>query len=147
MTTTALAFELPHALEATEPPEARGAARDDVRLMVADAPEDHITHAAFTELPEFLAAGDLVVVNVSQTLPAAVAATRADGSAGPRALRHPGAQARRPLAGGGAALAPMAPTRPAGARGRRSRSRVTRPHPRPPRKLGRSSPPTPRARA
>ena len=78
--TTALAFELPHALEATEPPEARGNARDAVRLMVAEAREDHITHAAFTELPEFLAAGDLVVVNVSQTLPAAVAATRSDGT-------------------------------------------------------------------
>jgi S-adenosylmethionine:tRNA ribosyltransferase-isomerase len=80
-TTTALAFELPAALEATEPPEARGSARDAVRLMIADAPADHITHAAFSELPEFLSAGDLVVVNVSQTLPAAVAATRADGSA------------------------------------------------------------------
>jgi S-adenosylmethionine:tRNA ribosyltransferase-isomerase len=79
--TTALAFELPHALEATEPPEARGSARDAVRLMVADAAEDHITHAAFSELPEFLRPGDLVVVNVSQTLPAAVAATRADGTA------------------------------------------------------------------
>jgi S-adenosylmethionine:tRNA ribosyltransferase-isomerase len=79
MTGAALAFVLPHALEATEPPEARGAARDAVRLMVADAHEDHITHAAFTELPEFLTAGDLVVVNVSQTLPAAVAATGPDG--------------------------------------------------------------------
>ncbi|MGH2892822.1 MAG: S-adenosylmethionine:tRNA ribosyltransferase-isomerase [Solirubrobacteraceae bacterium] len=79
--TTALAFELPQALEATEPPEARGTARDAVRLMVTDAREGHITHAAFTELPEFLDAGDLVVVNVSQTLPAAVAATRADGTA------------------------------------------------------------------
>lgn len=81
MTTAALAFELPQALEATAPPEARGYARDAVRLMVADAQADHIIHAAFTELPEFLTAGDLVVVNVSQTLPAAVAATRADGSA------------------------------------------------------------------
>ncbi len=81
MTATALAFELPHALEATEPPEARGTARDAVRLMVADAAADHITHAAFSELPEFLSAGDLVVVNVSQTLPAAVAAMRADGTA------------------------------------------------------------------
>jgi S-adenosylmethionine:tRNA ribosyltransferase-isomerase len=77
---TGLAFELPRALEATEPPEARGAARDAVRLMVADARAEHITHAAFNELPEFLTAGDLVVVNVSQTLPAAVAATRADGT-------------------------------------------------------------------
>jgi S-adenosylmethionine:tRNA ribosyltransferase-isomerase len=81
MTAPALAFELPHSLEATEPPEARGAERDAVRLMVAEAETDRITHAAFTELPEFLNAGDLVVVNVSATLPAAVAATRADGSA------------------------------------------------------------------
>jgi S-adenosylmethionine:tRNA ribosyltransferase-isomerase len=81
MTTPALAFELPHSLEATEPPEARGAERDAVRLMVADATNDQITHAAFSELPEFLEAGDLVVVNVSATLPAAVAATRRDGSA------------------------------------------------------------------
>jgi S-adenosylmethionine:tRNA ribosyltransferase-isomerase len=81
MTATALAFDLPPALEATEPPEARGLARDAVRLMVAEAREDRIAHAVFAELPEFLARGDLVVVNVSQTLPAAVPATRADGSA------------------------------------------------------------------
>jgi S-adenosylmethionine:tRNA ribosyltransferase-isomerase len=31
----ALAFDLPTRLEATEPPEARGLARDEVRLMVA----------------------------------------------------------------------------------------------------------------
>jgi S-adenosylmethionine:tRNA ribosyltransferase-isomerase len=79
--TTAPAFELPRAREATKPPEARGTARDAVRLMIADAQADHITHAAFAELPEFLSAGDLVVVNVSRTLPAAVAATRADGTA------------------------------------------------------------------
>jgi S-adenosylmethionine:tRNA ribosyltransferase-isomerase len=81
MTSPAPAFELPEALQATEPPEASGSARDAVRLMVADAATGHITHAAFTELPDFLAPGDLVVVNVSATLPAAVAVTRADGSA------------------------------------------------------------------
>jgi S-adenosylmethionine:tRNA ribosyltransferase-isomerase len=81
MSAAALAFELPQALEATAPPEARGSARDAVRLMVARSRAEQITHAAFTELPEFLAAGDLVVINVSQTLPAAVAATRADGTA------------------------------------------------------------------
>ncbi|MFL5863208.1 MAG: S-adenosylmethionine:tRNA ribosyltransferase-isomerase [Solirubrobacteraceae bacterium] len=77
----ALAFELPRSLEATSPPEARGASRAAVRLMVAEAGDGHITHAAFSELPEFLSPGDLVVVNVSATLPAAVGATRADGSA------------------------------------------------------------------
>jgi S-adenosylmethionine:tRNA ribosyltransferase-isomerase len=80
MTTPALAFELPETLEATEPPEARGSDRDAVRLMVADAAAGRITHAAFTELPDFLAPGDLVVVNLSATLPAAVPVTRADGT-------------------------------------------------------------------
>ncbi|MDQ6805420.1 MAG: S-adenosylmethionine:tRNA ribosyltransferase-isomerase [Actinomycetota bacterium] len=78
---SALAFELPEALEAREPPEARGLARDEVRLMVATRSDGEIVHARFRELPRFLAAGDLLVVNTSATLPAAVAARRGDGSA------------------------------------------------------------------
>jgi len=76
---TALAFALPPALEAAEPPEARGLARDQVRLMVArdGAP---LVHARFRELPRFLRPGDLLVVNESATLPAALKATR-DGGA------------------------------------------------------------------
>jgi S-adenosylmethionine:tRNA ribosyltransferase-isomerase len=77
---SALAFELPHALEATAPPETRGIGRDGVRLLVADGSDGVIFHAAFSELPQLLARGDLVVINVSATLPAAVAATRADRS-------------------------------------------------------------------
>ena len=75
------AFELPEALEAAEPPEARGIARDEVRLMVATRSKGRIVHASFRDLPELLVPGDLVVVNVSATLPAAVPGTRADGSA------------------------------------------------------------------
>ena len=79
---SALAFELPHRLEATEPPERRGLARDAVRLLVADASAESLVHARFHELAQLLAPGDLVVVNVSATLPAAVAGRRAgDGSA------------------------------------------------------------------
>ena len=69
---SALAFELPHRLEATEPPEQRGLARDAVRLLVADASAESLIHARFHELPQLLAPGDLVVVNVSATLPAAL---------------------------------------------------------------------------
>jgi S-adenosylmethionine:tRNA ribosyltransferase-isomerase len=69
---SALAFELPHRLEATEPPEQRGLARDAVRLLVADASAEGLIHARFHELPQLLAPGDLVVVNVSATLPAAL---------------------------------------------------------------------------
>jgi S-adenosylmethionine:tRNA ribosyltransferase-isomerase len=75
----ALAFALPRALEAAEPPEARGVARDEVRLMVASrgAP---LVHSRFRELPRFLRPGDLLVVNESATLPAALNATRDDGT-------------------------------------------------------------------
>jgi S-adenosylmethionine:tRNA ribosyltransferase-isomerase len=72
----ALQFELPRRLEAHEPPEARGLARDDVRLLVAHGHDSRITHARFKDLPRFLAAGDLVVVNTSATLPAALPARR-----------------------------------------------------------------------
>jgi S-adenosylmethionine:tRNA ribosyltransferase-isomerase len=74
------AFELPAALEAHEPPEARGLARDEVKLLVATRHDGEVVHARFRDLPDFLDPGDLVVVNVSATLPAAVPATRADGT-------------------------------------------------------------------
>jgi S-adenosylmethionine:tRNA ribosyltransferase-isomerase len=74
----ALAFRLPRTLEAAEPPEARGLERDDVRLMVARGRE-RLAHARFLDLPSFLRPGDLLVVNESATLPAALPATLADG--------------------------------------------------------------------
>ncbi|MGH2536765.1 MAG: S-adenosylmethionine:tRNA ribosyltransferase-isomerase [Candidatus Promineifilaceae bacterium] len=76
-----LDFELPAALEAAAPPEARGLARDRVRLLVSDPASDRVAHAAFRDLPSYLTAGDVVVINTSATLPAAVPARRADGSA------------------------------------------------------------------
>jgi S-adenosylmethionine:tRNA ribosyltransferase-isomerase len=75
--THALAFELPARNEAHEPPEARGLARDEVRLLVAEG--DRIDHARFLDLPGFLGPGDLLVVNASATLPAALEATRPGG--------------------------------------------------------------------
>ncbi len=78
--TAAPAFELPAILEAHEPPEARGLARDEVRLMVASKDDGSITHASFRDLARFLRAGDVLVVNTSATLPAAVLARRSDGS-------------------------------------------------------------------
>src|SRR5262245_33151547 len=77
---TALAFELPAALEAQEPRESRGCGRDDVKLLVATRHDGAIAHRRFRDLPSVLAPGDLVVVNTSATLPAAVAATRSDGT-------------------------------------------------------------------
>ena len=74
-----LAFDLPTTGEATSPPEARGLARDDVRLLVARAPGD-ITHTRFTHLADHLEPGDLLVVNDSATLPSAVDGARGDGA-------------------------------------------------------------------
>jgi S-adenosylmethionine:tRNA ribosyltransferase-isomerase len=66
------AVEVPLALEAHEPPEVRGEGRDDVALLVARRHDLELVHARFRELPRFLSAGDLLVVNVSATLPAAL---------------------------------------------------------------------------
>ncbi len=77
---SSLAFELPSRLEAHDPPEARGLARDQVRLLVAERASGDIAHSSFRDLPDLLAPGDLLVVNISATLPAAIDATRADGS-------------------------------------------------------------------
>jgi S-adenosylmethionine:tRNA ribosyltransferase-isomerase len=70
-------FSLPDELAATEPPEARGLARDEVRLLVAEPHE--LRHVIFRDIGRFLRAGDLLVVNVSATLPGAVAGSRATG--------------------------------------------------------------------
>lgn len=78
--TPALDLTLPAALEAREPPEARGLARDGVRMLVSYAGSDRIEHARFADLPDFLRPGDLMVLNVSGTLPAALTARRSDGS-------------------------------------------------------------------
>jgi len=69
-----LAFDLPPAREAHEPPEVRTGARDDVALMVSRRATGQISHHAFADLPDLLLPGDLVVVNTSGTLPAAVEA-------------------------------------------------------------------------
>lgn len=73
-------FTVPPGLAATETPEARGLARDEVRLLVA-ADRRPLRHRIFTDLPAALDPGDLVVVNTSATEPAAV-----DGRRGGRPL-------------------------------------------------------------
>ncbi|HZN15676.1 MAG TPA: S-adenosylmethionine:tRNA ribosyltransferase-isomerase [Acidimicrobiales bacterium] len=69
-----LDFELPPELEAHEPPTAR----DDVRLLVSRGSDEPI-HARFDDLPRFLKPGDLLVINTSATVPAALTARRPDG--------------------------------------------------------------------
>ncbi|MER5886301.1 S-adenosylmethionine:tRNA ribosyltransferase-isomerase [Streptomyces sp. NPDC001941] len=61
---------VPDGLHARVPAEERGAGRDDVRLLVSRG--ERVSHHAFAELPDQLRAGDVLVVNTSRTLPAAV---------------------------------------------------------------------------
>ena len=67
-------FVLPPELEARRPAEARGLSRDGVRLLVSHRQKDGIVHARFTDLPAALTPGDVLVVNDSATLPAALPA-------------------------------------------------------------------------
>ena len=65
---------LPAHLEAAAPPEARGLRRDAVRLLVSRVDTDAVVHTRFDQLPHWLAPGDLLVVNSSGTLNAALLA-------------------------------------------------------------------------
>jgi S-adenosylmethionine:tRNA ribosyltransferase-isomerase len=77
---TAPAFTLPERLEAHEPPEARGLERDAVRMLVTERASGRVLHLRADDLPAVLAPGDLLVVNTSATVPAALTATLPDGT-------------------------------------------------------------------
>lgn len=74
-----LDFTLPPELEAGEPPEARGLTRDQVRLMVSYRSDNRVAQTEFREIGDFLHAGDVLVINTSGTLNAALNATCDDG--------------------------------------------------------------------
>ena len=61
-------------LEAQELPEIHEAGRADVALLVASRADGGVAHARFADLGRFLRPGDLLVVNTSATLPAALPA-------------------------------------------------------------------------
>jgi S-adenosylmethionine:tRNA ribosyltransferase-isomerase len=75
----ALDFVLPPDLEAAEPPEARGLSRDEVRLMVSYLGDNRVVHSTFRRIDLFLEAGDVLVINTSGTLNAALPVSRANG--------------------------------------------------------------------
>lgn len=127
-----LSFELPPELEADEPAEERGLTRDAVRMLVARRSDGRLIDTSFTLLPHFLEAGDVVVINTSGTIPAALDAVAADGTkvvvhlstqlsatrwvleirrpAGPATERWNGAPTSRSFAlGGGASILLEAP--------------------------------------
>ena len=103
--TLPLDFALDDAHIAHQPAEQRCGSRADVRLMVSPGPDQPV-HAAFADLAELLAPGDLVVVNNSSTVPAAADAVLDDDR---RIVLHastelPGGlwmvEPRQPVAGG-----------------------------------------------
>ena len=72
---------MPAGREATAPPERRGLARDGVRLLVAG--DAGLSHRRFHELGDVLSPGDLLVLNTSRTLPAAICAEGPGGHGAP----------------------------------------------------------------
>ena len=75
-----LDFVLPPELEASAPPETRGIARDAVRLMVSYVSDNRMVHTRFRNIDQLLDAGDVLVINTSGTMKAAISSTRADGT-------------------------------------------------------------------
>jgi S-adenosylmethionine:tRNA ribosyltransferase-isomerase len=73
-------FTLPDSNIATVPAEKRGVGRDDVRLMVAHRDTMSVDHDVFARIDRHLRTGDVVVVNTSATIPAAVTARTREGS-------------------------------------------------------------------
>lgn len=71
-------IDRPTGRPATRTPEARGLARDQVRLLVS-GPDGH-QHTIFRELADFLPTGTLLVVNTSATLPASLPASARFGA-------------------------------------------------------------------
>lgn len=82
------AFRIPEGAEAGTPAEILAGeplgsdARAAVRLMVARRAAGTVEHHRFTDLPALLAPGDVLVVNASAVVPAALDATATDEGAG-----------------------------------------------------------------
>ncbi len=119
---------VPSLIAAGAPPERRGIARDAVRMLVTDRAGGTHTHHRFSELPSLLRAGDVLVVNDSATLPAALTARRVNGEriavhvsttiderlwmCEPRATVLCGEELRLPGGGCVMMIAPVDPERP-----------------------------------
>jgi S-adenosylmethionine:tRNA ribosyltransferase-isomerase len=123
--TLAVDFELPVDLEAVAPPERRGIGRDGVRMMIGWRSSGMVLDQVFTDLVCHLGAGDVLVVNTSRTLPAAVPAVTRDGVtvlvhfSGPLAADRWAVEVRSPIRHGSRQAPPLDPqslSLPSGAR-------------------------------
>jgi S-adenosylmethionine:tRNA ribosyltransferase-isomerase len=75
MKVSELDYELPHELIAQRPAERR----DESRLLVYDRATRDVRHRRFSDLPEELTRGELVVANDSRVVPARIAIDRPRG--------------------------------------------------------------------
>jgi len=66
-------FELPRELIAQDPPQYR----TDARMMVIDRKSGSIQHGSVRDLPDYMRAGDAIVVNDSRVIPARLVGYRA----------------------------------------------------------------------
>jgi S-adenosylmethionine:tRNA ribosyltransferase-isomerase len=115
-------------VEAAAPAERRGLVRDGVRLLVTDRSIRRHVHTRFAELAAHLRPGDVLVVNDSATLPAALTARRENGeqllvhvstkiderlwTTEPRGTVLLGEELRLPDGGSAVLIAPVDPNRP-----------------------------------
>ncbi|HZP54040.1 S-adenosylmethionine:tRNA ribosyltransferase-isomerase [Actinocrinis sp.] len=77
---TGFDFTVPEELSARAPAEARGLRRDAVRMLVGHREGLELSHHTAADLPRVLRPGDLLVVNNSGTLPAALNGRLPDGT-------------------------------------------------------------------
>ncbi len=68
-------YQLPQELIAQQPLPGR----DQSRLLVLDRKQPELVHTQFSQLPRFLAQGDLLVINDTRVLPARLAGRKATG--------------------------------------------------------------------
>lgn len=67
-----LNFQLPDTLQTALPTEVRNINRDEVKLMVSNRKNDDIQHTQFKHIADYLDTGDVLVVNTSGTIKAAL---------------------------------------------------------------------------
>ncbi len=122
------ALQISSLRNATEPPERRGVARDEVKMLVTHRVSGTNRHVRFLDIPSVLQAGDLLVVNDSATIPAALSARRQNGEriqlhvatkideriyvTEPRDTVLCGEELRLPAGGSVVAIAPLDPEYP-----------------------------------
>ncbi len=67
-------YHLPKNLECSIPTEIRGINRDEVRLMISNISTDNVQHDTFKNIVDYLNEDDVLVVNTSGTIKAAIPA-------------------------------------------------------------------------